>query len=433
MNRVFVLATDKTPLMPCHPARARELMRKGKAAVFRRYPFTLILRQPTTNGTQPVALKIDPGSQTTGMAVVVTGERGNRVVWAAELTHRGKAIRASLESRRALRRGRRNRKTRYRKPRFLNRIRPIGWLPPSTLSRVHNVQTWAKRLTRLAPLSGLSVERVRFDTQKLRNPEIEGIHYQQGTLFGYEVREYLLEKWNRQCAYCGKKDVPLQIEHMHPKSRGGSDSITNLTLACQPCNQKKGSRTAAEFGHPQLTAKAARPLADAAAVNTTRYRIVEELRQLGLPIETGSGGRTKYNRTQQDYPKAHWIDAACVGESGAKVFLSKRLRPLRITATGHGSRQMCGTDRYGFPNRHRSRTKSFMGFQTGDIVQATIRTGKYEGNYTGRIAIRQRASFRLTTDCSTGRNQRFDVHPRTLTILHRNDGYTYQNGDSPAA
>ena len=422
-NRVFVLATDKTPLMPCHPARARELMREGKAAVFRRYPFTIILRQPTTDGTQPVALKIDPGSQTTGMAIVVTGKRGNRVVWAAELTHRGKAIRASLESRRALRRGRRNRKTRYRKPRFLNRKRPMGWLPPSTLSRVLNVQTWAKRLKILTPLSGLSVERVRFDTQKLRNPEIEGVEYQQGTLQGYEVREYLLEKWNRQCAYCGKKDVPLQVEHMHPRSRGGSNSVNNLTLACQPCNQKKGSRTAAEFGHPQLTARAARPLADAAAVNATRYRIVDELATLGLPIETGSGGRTKYNRTEQGYQKAHWIDAACVGDSGEKVFLLECLKPLRITATGHGSRQMCRTDKYGFPIRYRPRAKSFMGYQTGDIGEAKVPVGKYAGTHRGRITIRHRPSFVL---CNA-RGVRVELHPKYLRRIHRQDGYAYFN------
>ena len=427
-NRVFVLATDKTPLMPCHQARARELMREGKAAVFRRYPFTIILRQSTTDGTQPLALKIDPGSQTTGMAVVLTGKQGNRVVWAAELPHRGEAIRASLESRRALRRGRRNRKTarrtvRYRKPRFLNRTRPTGWIPPSTLSRVLNVQTWTKRLTRLAPVSDLSVERVRFDTQQLRNPEIEGVEYQQGTLFGYEVREYLLEKWNRQCAYCGKKDVPLQIEHMHPRSRGGSNSITNLTLACQPCNQKKGSRTAAEFGHPQLTAKAARPLADAAAVNATRYRIVEELRQLGLPIETGSGGRTKFNRTRQGYPKAHWTDAACVGESGASVFIVDRQEVLLITAFGQGCRQRCRTDRYGFPNRHAPRAKAFMGWQTGDLVRAEVPTGKNKGRHVGRIAIRHTPSFNLRT----GKDLLQGIHPKRLTLLQRGDGYAYSS------
>ncbi|CAK0764644.1 5-methylcytosine-specific restriction enzyme A [Gammaproteobacteria bacterium] len=83
--------------------------------------------------------------------------------------------------------------------------------------------------------------------QKMENPEISGVEYQQGTLEGYEAREYLLEKWARECAYCGKKDVPLNIDHIHPKARGGSNRISNLTLACHPCNEKKGSQDAKVF------------------------------------------------------------------------------------------------------------------------------------------------------------------------------------------
>ena len=84
------------------------------------------------------------------------------------------------------------------------------------------------------------------------------------------MREYLLEKWGRKCAYCGAKDLPLEIEHITPKTRGGSNRITNLSLACHDCNQKKGTQTAAEFRHPEVQAKARQPLKDAAAVNATR-------------------------------------------------------------------------------------------------------------------------------------------------------------------
>ena len=329
-NRILVLATDKTPLMPCHPARARELMRKGKAAVFRRYPFTIILKQETT-GTpgraevQPLAVKIDPGSKATGIAVVAEFPKGNRLVWAAELSHRGQTIKVRLESRRAIRRNRRTRQTRYRKPRFLNRTRPKGWLAPSIESRVLNVQTWVNRISRLAPVTSLSVEVVKFDTQLLENAEISGVEYQQGTLQGYEVREYLLEKWGRKCAYCSKKEISLQIEHLIPKSRGGTNRVQNLTLACEKCNQKKGTQTAEEFGHPELMGKAKATLRDAAAVNSTRKELAKRLRLTGLPLETGSGGLTKYNRTQQSYSKAHFVDAACVGLSGVSVYLSDKL------------------------------------------------------------------------------------------------------------
>ncbi|NJN65774.1 MAG: HNH endonuclease, partial [Chloroflexaceae bacterium] len=250
MQHVFVLDQHKQPLMPCHPARVRHLLKRGKAAVFRRAPFTIILREREGGETQPMELKLDPGSKTTGIALVATGKRGRRVVWAAELHHRGERIRKALADRRAIRRSRRQRKTRYRKPRFLNRTRKAGWLPPSLESRVANVETWVARLRCWCPITSLALELVRFDTQALQHPEISGVEYQQGTLHGYEVREYLLEKWQRRCAYCGAKDVPLQIEHLVPKARGGSDRVSNLTLACEPCNQRKAHRPPLSSGIP---------------------------------------------------------------------------------------------------------------------------------------------------------------------------------------
>src|SRR5579884_3659300 len=130
-------------------------------------------------------------------------------------------------SRASLRRSRRQRKTRYRPPRFLNRPKPKGWLAHSLSSRVANIMTWVQRLCRLAPVGAISYAPKKFDTQWLQNPEIEGIEYQQGTLYGYEVRQYLLEKWHRRCAYCGASNVPLRIEHTIPRSRGGSDRVSN--------------------------------------------------------------------------------------------------------------------------------------------------------------------------------------------------------------
>ncbi len=365
MQRVFVLSSNRTPLMPCQPARARQLLQQGKAAVFKRFPFTIILQARVDGDTQPTTFKIDPGSKTTGLAVVMQGKRGQRVVWAAELSHRGQVIRDALLGRRQLRRGRRARHTRYRPARFDNRVRGKGWLPPSLHSRIANVLTWVNRTAKVCPITGLAQELVKFDTQVMENPEVSGVQYQQGTLAGYEVREYLLEKWGRTCAYCGKKDVPLEIEHLIPRSRGGSDRVCNLALACQPCNQKKGNQTAIEYGYPQLMAKAKAPLKDAAAVNASRWELWRKLTATDLPVEVGSGGRTKFNRIQQGYPKAHWLDAACVGVSGTVVYANPAHRPLLIKAQGHGRRQMCTTDKYGFPQSHKARAKSFMGYQTG--------------------------------------------------------------------
>jgi 5-methylcytosine-specific restriction endonuclease McrA len=420
MQRVLVLDINKQPLMPCHPARARQLLREGKAVVYRRAPFTIILRERAGGETQPVELKLDPGSKTTGIAMVVTGQRGRRVVWAAELHHRGERIRKALADRRAVRRSRRQRKTRYRKPRFLNRTRKAGWLPPSLESRVANVETWVARLRCWCPITSLALELVRFDTQALQQPEITGVQYQQGTLHGYEVREYLLEKWQRRCAYCGAQDVPLQIEHIVPKTRGGSDRVSNLTLACDSCNQKKGSQTAAEFGHPHIQAQARQSLKDAAAVNATRWRLYERLKATGLPIACSSGGRTKFNRTQQDYPKAHWIDAACVGETGSQVRLDPEMQVLSITAMGHGTRQMCRMDKYGFPRTSAKSQKRVRGFQTGDLVRATVPRGKHQGTHVGRVAVRTSGSFRVGT--------RDGIGWKHCAIVQRADGYEYGFG-----
>jgi len=422
-NRVFVLDSQRRPLSPCHPARARQLLKARRAAVYRRYPFTIILKEEKKGAVlQPIRLKIDPGAKTTGLALVLFGKNGQKVVWDAELEHRGDQIKARLLARRQQRRSRRNRKTRYRKPRFLNRGRPKGWLPTSLQHRVETTLTWVNRLMGYVPIDAFAVELAKFDTQKMENPEISGVEYQRGTLAGYEVREYLLEKFDRRCVYCGAKDVPLEIEHIRPRTRGGSERVSNLTLSCKPCNKAKGNLTATEFGHPEVEAQARQPLKGVAAVNATRWAFYQRLRGMGLPVEVGTGARTKYNRRQQGYPKAHWIDAACVGESGEDIRLQPDAQVLTIKAVGHGRRQRCGTDRHGFPIRHAPRSKKFFGFQTGDIVEARVPRGKYAGRHVGRVAIRHRPSFKLNG---------FDVHPKYLRIVHRADGYEYSFREAP--
>lgn len=422
MSRVCVLDQNKKPLMPCRPARARLLLKQGRAAVYRKYPFTIIMLDRDEGEVQETQIKIDPGAKTTGIALVADFKRGLRCIWAAEITHRGQQIRDGLLKRRQLRRSRRNRQTRYRQPRFENRTRPAGWLPPSLASRVNNVTTWVKRLSRFAPVTHLALELVRFDTQQLENPEISGVEYQQGTLFGYEVREYLLEKWGRHCAYCGVENVPLEIEHIIPKSRGGSNRVSNLTLACQSCNQKKGNQTAEEFGFPQIQAQAKRPLRDAAAVNATRWALFRQLQETGLPLEVGTGGRTKYNRVTQGYPKTHWLDAVCVGESGAAVFVHPSIRPLLIQATGRESRQMCRMDQYGFPRTSPKGERRVNGFQTGDIVRAVVTQGKKTGTYVGRVAVRAAGSFNIRTREGVVQG----INHRYCRLLHQVDGYAYR-------
>ena len=431
MSNVFVLDTNKQPLNPVHPGRARILLPTAKAAVSKRYPFTLILKGALEHPKlEPLHLKLDPGSKTTGIAIVndATGE----VVFAAELSHRGHAIKESLDSRRAVRRNRRQRTTRYRKPRFDNRCnKKEGWLPPSLESRLANTLTWTRRLIRLCPIVAISQELVKFDLAAMDDPEICGVEYQQGTLAGYELREYLLQKWQHRCAYCEKGNLPLQIEHIHPRAKGGTDRVSNLTLACQPCNIAKGTKDIKEFltDKPEvlkrLLAQAKGTLKDATAVNTVRWELHHRLQAFGLPLECGSAGLTKFNRVTQGLDKTHSIDAACVGKSTPPCLFVQGVVPLLITATGSGTRQMCRMDKYGFVRTGPKQAKRVKGFQTGDIVRAEVLTGKKVGTYVGRVAVRTTGSFNLTTKNGTVQG----ISHRFCTPLHRCDGYSYQAGD----
>lgn len=206
---VFVLDRSGKALMPCSEKRARLLLDRNRARVHRVLPFVIRLvdRRQGDCALQPLRLKLDPGSKVTGIALV----RENEVVDAAtgairreaavlnlfELMHRGRQISETLAYRAALRRGRRSRNLRYRRPGW-NDNKPEGWLAPSLWHRVDTTLAWVRRLRRWAPIAALSQELVRFDMQALENPDISGVEYQQGTLAGYEAREYLLEKWGRR-------------------------------------------------------------------------------------------------------------------------------------------------------------------------------------------------------------------------------------------
>ncbi len=427
-NWVFVLDKNHHSLMPCHPARARELLSKGKAMVHKLHPFTIRLKI-AVGVTEPLRLKIDPGSKITGLAII--RESDGYILWAAELHHKqfmvknkdGKMV-TVMYKRSMLRRNRRSRKTRYRPKRFDNRKRPKGWLPPTVKAKADCVINWIKKLMRLCPITAISIETVRFDTQKLQNPEIKGIEYQRGTLFGYEVWEYLLKKYGHICQYChGKsKDTRLEKEHIIPKSRGGSDRVSNLTVACHTCNQDKGNHTAEEYGHPEVQSNAKKPLKNVAILNSTRWYIWNQAKEITDNLEMGTGGRTKYNRTIQNLPKTHYFDAACVGASTSQL-KNTYIKPIIIRAVGRGNRLMARVDRFGFPKGHRQRKKLHFGFQTGDLVKAIVTKGKYQGNYIGFIAVRSSGYFDIKNVKGTVIAQ--GVHHRYLSLTLRADGYSY--------
>lgn len=451
MSKVSVLDTKKRVLGPCHPAVARRLLKEGKAAVFKRYPFTIILKREVPNPkTVDHTLSIDPGSKCTGLAIT---DSENNIVALFELHHRGAAIRKGLSTRAEYRRSRRTRKLRHRPARWQNRSRkaPIltadgwqyqsfgqsskGWIAPSLMSRVFNIETWIRRLSKLYPITQLAIEHVKFDTQLMDNPEISGVDYQRGTLYAAELWEYLLEKFGRKCFYCGAKNVPLQKEHILPKAKGGTNRPDNLTISCRPCNIEKGNRHPNEIDgelskRVQSALRAAKkPLKDAQAVNTIRWKIVETLKATGLPILYGTGGKTKFHRKQAGLPKTHYYDAACV--AGVVKTPVQGHSVLAIHAVGYGHRGGLGDyqtkqNAPGF-KRPYTRTEHADGFQKLDHVEMlTSKRGKVRGCINSFDKTPDGKPQKLRVKTTWNGDGRISGNTRQLRKIQYRDGYGYE-------
>ena len=348
--RVPVLNMRGEPLMSTTPRKARKLLEAGKAKVVSRNPFVIRLLYPTGEAKQDIVLGIDAGYAHIGFSAMTT----SRELIAGELELRNN-IKKLLEMRSAYRHGRRSRKW-YREPRFDNRGREEGWLAPSLEHKLQSHIRLIERLKRILPITKIVVEVASFDTQKMENPEIKGIEYQQGELQGYEVREYLLEKWKRKCVYCGKQNIPLEVEHIIPKSRGGSDRVSNLTIACHRCNQKKGNKTAAEFGYPRIQKQAKESLKATAFMNNIRWKLVNLL-NCGRTY----GAITKYHRIRRGLEKSHVNDAFVI--AGGSV--QERSKSQQLTQTRRNNRSI-QTNRKGYkPSIRRQRYK----LQPNDLVR----------------------------------------------------------------
>lgn len=427
--------------MPCHPARARELLARGRAVVARRAPFTIRLKHRTRadSAVEGVHLRLDPGSRTTGIAVTDErnriGPKGRTVVArrgliTLELRHRGQQIHGGMMRRAAYRRRRRSANLRYRAPRHDNRPRPDGWLPPSLRHRIDSTMAVVARLCRYAPVVEIHVEQVAFDTTAFVGVMPSGTQEAIEPTYGAsEVREFLRVKWRRSCAYCDATGVPLHIDHVRARSRGGSDRVSNLVLACVPCNQAKGAAPVQEFlaDRParleRVITQLRRPLQDVAATNTTRLQLVKALAAQGVPVHAWSGGRTHWNRFVMGLPKSHTLDALATGvidHERGDTLVRVPSQILVMASTGRGSYARTTPDRFGFPRLQRPRGKVHHGYSTGDLVAAVVPKGKWAGRWVGRVAVRTSGQHRITTLSS-----RFDVSHRNLRLLQRADGYSY--------
>ena len=418
---VFVLNKSKKPLDMISHAKARILLKNRLAVVHKIYPFTIRLRDNScVSNDRAYTVKIDPGSRYTGIAIV---DDKNSVVMLAELEHRGYLIKRNLDKRRSLRQSRRERKTRYRPARFLNRTKPKGWLTPSIKSRADNVINFIKKYKNVLNIDKVMIENVIFDTAQMTSDDnLVGTAYQQGPLYNTNLREFIFSKTKGRCSYCGAKAT--EIDHIVPRAKGGSNSTYNLTPACSSCNKKKSNLSLKDFG--KLVGKDFSHLKskklpkNAAIVQAAKNYMFKEISKLVSDTTTHDSWMTKYNRDELGLPKQHYYDALSVGEVPNKFnFLTDKA--LQISAKGRGSRQMCHVDKYGFPRTLAKTSKTARGFQTGDMVKAIVPTGSKAGKYFGKVAIRSRGCFNIETE----RGLVKDIWYKYCRLIQRGDGYSY--------
>ena len=320
-TQACVLDQHGKPLMPTtRLGKVYRLLKTQKAHIVSYEPFTIQLDyEPDTHIIQPMTLGVDSGAIHSGYSVA----NEQREFYSSEVIARDN-ISYRISDRRMYRQNRRYRKTRYRKPRFNNRKnKKKGWLPPSLEQKVAVQLNEIDHLHRHFPIETIIGEVAEFNIQKIKNPDISGKDYQQGTLQGYNIRNYLLEKHGRKCFYCDKEVSNFEVEHMIPKAKGGSNRIDNLTLSCHSCNQKKGTLTAEEFIKQTLPAeKVAKKLKQLskekrlfkymAHMNATRWTLYDAINDKYPNVKMTYGYITKYNRIQAGLPKAHHIDAKCI-------------------------------------------------------------------------------------------------------------------------
>lgn len=320
-TQACVLDQNGKPLMPTtRLGKVYRLLKTQKAHIVSYEPFTIQLDyEPDTHVIQPMTLGVDSGAIHSGYSVA----NEQREFYSSEVIARDN-ISKNISDRSMYRRNRRSRKTRYRKPRFNNRKnKKKGWLPPSLEQKVAVQLNEIDHLHKYFPIETIIVEVAGFDIQKIKNPDISGKDYQQGTLQGYNIRNYLLEKHGRKCFYCDKEVSTFEVEHMIPKAKGGSNRIDNLTLSCHSCNQKKGTLTAEGFIRQNLPAeKVAKKLKQLlkekqlfkymAHMNATRWTLYDAINDKYPNVKMTYGYITKYNRIQTGLPKAHHIDAKCI-------------------------------------------------------------------------------------------------------------------------
>ena len=355
---VYVLNCHGQPLMPCQARKARLLLKAGKAKVARMVPFTIQLLYGSSGYTQEVSLGVDAGTQHIGASA--TTEKV--VLFEAEVKPRTD-IQELLAARKQFRRARRNRKTRYRQARFLNRKKRDRWLAPSVQHKVDAHLKAIRLVHKLLPISRTTIEVAQFDLQKIKNPDINGVEYQQGPQLGFwNVREYVLFRDNHTCQWCkGKsKDCVLNVHHIESRKTGG-DSPDNLITLCETCHDLI-HRT-----HQEHTIKRkSKGLRDASQMGIVRWRTYEQAKASFPDVHLTYGYITKHTRITNELVKSHLIDARCM--SGNPLASSDGTWYLVMLVRRNNRQLYKATIRKGGKRQRNTAPKYVHGFRLFDCV-----------------------------------------------------------------
>lgn len=292
--------------MPCSQRKARLLLKEEKAKIIGYKPFTIQLTVATGESVQEVHLGVDTGAKHIGIAAT----SGGKVLAKGEVELRDD-IHKNMTVRARARRDRRNRNTRYRQSRFLNRKRREGWLPPTVQSKLDATFMWTDRFIKLLPNPTLHIEVGKFDTQKMMNPNITNEGYQNGQCAGYyDVRYFVFARDNYTCQVCKKRNKILRTHHLRYKSHGGTDRADNLITVCTDCHTSENHKEGGILYNWMIKNKKVRQYKDATFMNIVRKRTFSKYPNAIITY----GSETSLYRKELGLEKTHYNDAIAISK-----------------------------------------------------------------------------------------------------------------------
>ena len=372
---VYVINYDGQPLMPCSQAIARLLLKQGKAKCIKRTPFTIKLLYQTTNYTQGITLGVDTGSGKIGSSAVA--KNGN-ILYLSEIEVRND-ITNKMTQRSKYRRNRRNRKTRYRKARWLNRKNSIknDRFSPTMISKINSHLKEIKFVQSILPITKIILETATFDPHALKNPKVLSSKwlYQKGINYGFaNTRAYVLNRDSYTCQYCkGKtKDRKLEVHHIIFKRNGGSDEAKNLITLCKTCHDNLHDGNITLKG-----GKAKGQLKHATQMNSIRQQLLKI-----VDCEETFGFITKEHRQILNLPKEHYMDAVAIASQGNNINF-KTNQVLFKKCVSDGDYQQTK----GVRSEQKIPTNKIMGFRKYDKVKYLGREYFIKGRMSSGFAI----------------------------------------------